>query len=88
MWAAARPGYTAPTRKETGGRLLDAVHGEIISQVKDKLEDKDATLIQDGWSDLHKSPVIASSLYTQDKCHFLSPTDKGSNKKTASFCVQ
>ena len=36
------------------------------------LEEKNAALILDGWSDIHNTPVIASSLHCDGKSYFLS----------------
>lgn len=45
------------------------------------------TMMQDGWSDIHNTPVIASSLHCGEKSFFLSANDTGAHKKTASFCA-
>ena len=43
--------------------------------------------MQDGWSDIHNHPVIATSLSTSSKTYFLSATETGMNKKTAQYCT-
>lgn len=43
--------------------------------------------MQDGLSDIHNSPVIASSLHLEGKFYFLSATGTGADKKTASVCT-
>ena len=78
-----RPGYTPPSRKPLSGELLDRVHGNIREQVKADLQGKGVTLLQDGRSDIHNSPVIASSLHCEGKAYFLSAI--GTNKKTAAY---
>ena len=43
-------------------------------------------MIQDGWSDSHNTPVIASCVHTGDNAYFVSSVDSGSNKKTTTYC--
>ena len=45
------------------------------------------TLIQDGWSDIHNNPVIATAIHTGSKTYFLNAVDTGAHKKTASYCA-
>ena len=82
-----RPGYTAPNRKDIGGHLLDKVHDKITSQVSAEMKGKDVVLIQDGWSDIHNTPVIATSLQCDGNTYFMSAIDTGTNKKTAAYCT-
>ena len=42
-------------------------------------------MIQDGWSDIHNNPVIATSIHTGSETYFLNAVDTGPNKKTASL---
>ena len=48
---------------------------------------KDVTLVQDGWSNIHNNPVIATSIHTGTKTYFLNAVNTGSNKQNASFCA-
>lgn len=82
-----RPGYQAPTRKALAGDLLDSVHEKITCSMKEELKGKEVTMMQDGWSDIHNTPVIASTLHCQEKSYFLSAVDTGANKKTAEYCT-
>ena len=82
-----RPGYNPPNRKDVGGQLLDQVHDKITTKVSAELKDKEVVLIQDGWSDIHNTPVIATSLQCEGKSFFLSAVDAGTNKKTAAYCT-
>ena len=43
--------------------------------------------MQDGWSDIHNAPVIATSLNSEGSAHFLSAIDTGTNKKIAVYCT-
>ncbi|KAI6651907.1 hypothetical protein LOD99_4786 [Oopsacas minuta] len=58
-----RPGYTPPTRKSLAGGLLDKTFNEVTTMTASALEGKDVTLVQDGWSDIHNSPVIAHCVH-------------------------
>ena len=82
-----RLGYSSPNRKYLSGRLLDCVHDHILEHIGRELHNKDFTLVQDGWSDIHNDPVIATSIHTGSKSYFLNAVDTGSNKKTASYCA-
>ena len=82
-----RPGYKPPNRASIGGQLLDQVHDKITTKVSDEMKGKDAVLIQDGWSDIHNTPVIATSLQCERKAYFMSAIDTGTNKKTAAYCT-
>ena len=82
-----RPGYTPPTRKNPAGGLLDKIFNEITIMTASALEGKDVTLVQDGWSDIHNSPVIAHCVHTGERSYFLNSVDTGSNNKTATYCI-
>ena len=82
-----RPGYTPPDRKEIGGHLLDEVHEKLTTKMKTELQGKDVVMMQDGWSDIHNAPVIATSLHSEGLAYFLLAVDTGTNKKTAAYCT-
>lgn len=82
-----RPGYCSPNRKDTGGSLLDRIHEKITKEMKSHFQGQDAVLVQDGWSDIHNSPIFASSLHMGGKSFFLSAVKTGTNKKTAQYCT-
>lgn len=88
MISKLRPGYTPPNRKTLGGALLDKVHDSLNTAASKSLQGKDVTLIQDGWSDVHNSPVIAHCVHTGSKAFFLSSVETGTNKKTAEYCAE
>jgi len=52
------------------------------------LKDEPVTLIQDGWSDIHNSPVIAHCIHTGSKAYFLCSDETGANKKTSDYCAE
>ncbi|KAI6647466.1 hypothetical protein LOD99_12462 [Oopsacas minuta] len=81
-----RPGYT-PTRKSLAGGLLDKTFNEVTTITASALEGKDVTLVQDGWSDIHNSPVIAHCVHSRERFYFLNSVDTGSYKKTATYCT-
>ena len=59
-----RPGCSPSNRKQLSGQLLDKVHDQINELSVEQTRDKDVTLIQDGWSDIHNNPVIATAIHT------------------------
>ena len=44
-------------------------------------------MMQDGRSDIHNTPVIATSLHTDGAAFFLTAVETGRNKKTAAYCT-
>jgi len=52
------PGYDPPNRKQFGD-LLNKIQDEAQTELKGKT----VTLMQDGWSDIHNTPVIANVVY-------------------------
>lgn len=84
-----RPGYTPPSRKQIGGRLLDTVHEEIVQEIRAKLTEKETiVLTQDGWSSVTNDPIIAHTFNDGKENYLLNIKDTGSNKKTAQFCFE
>lgn len=73
--------------KNIGGYLLDNVHEKLKTNMRKDLEGKNPVLIQDGWSDIHNTPVIASSLHCNGKSYFLSAVDTGNNKQKKMLSI-
>ena len=82
-----RPGYKAPSHIDIGGELLEEVHDKITEKMNTELEGKDLTMMQDGWSDVHNTPAIATTIHCKEKSFVLSAIETGANKKTASYCT-
>ena len=79
---AMRPGYKPPSRKILAGRLLDTVHEEVMTEMKDKISHKQTlVLTQDGWSLVRNDPIIAHSFNDGKNNHLLNIKDTGSAKK-------
>jgi hypothetical protein len=81
-----RPGYKPPSRKQIGGTLLDTVHDQVTEDMKAILNGKTATLVEDGLSNVHNEPIIASCLQVEGKSFFLHSYDTGSMTKSAENC--
>ena len=43
--------------------------------------------MQDGWSDIHNTPVIAGNVHTGEKSYFIFAIDTSTNRKTADYCA-
>ena len=82
-----RPGYQPPNRKYIGGSLLDRTHEKLTTSMKTQLQGKEVVIMQNGWSDIHNTPVIAISLHCDGSAFFLSAIGTGINKKTVSYCT-
>lgn len=84
-----RPGYKPPNREILAGRLLDEIHEEVLTEVKEKVGYQDTlVLTQDGWSSVKNDPIIAHSFYDGKENYLLNIEDTGSEKKTAQFCFE
>jgi len=83
-----RPGYKPTNRKELSNSLLDKVYNSINEQVAVELAGQEVTLVQDGWSDIHNNPVIASCVHTGNKSYFVNAESTGAAKKTATYCAE
>jgi hypothetical protein len=83
-----RPAYKLPSHETVGGKVLDRIYDDIEEIVKQELHQKHVTIMQDGWSDMHRSPVIAHSLSNGSNNYFIKAHSTGSSAKTAVFCAQ
>ena len=81
-----RPGYKPPTRKALGEKHLDSVTEKLKGEMKEQLEGKMVTLVEDGWSNIHNDPVVATCLNVGGKSFFLDAKDTGSMTKSAENC--
>ena len=54
--------------------------------MKDDIKGKSGTLVQDGWSNVHNEPVVASCLHVDNKVYFLDSHDTGAMTKSADNC--
>jgi len=73
------------TRPGIGKKLLSRnVEGSIGSHLKGKM----AVVCQDGWSNVNREPIVASSIYCDGKTFPLDYREVGSDKKTADYCFQ
>lgn len=61
---------------------------EVKTAIATALAGKEVTLIQNGWSNIHDEPVIATNVHTGCQSYLLSTTDSGANKKTAEYCAE
>lgn len=82
-----RPGYNPPNRKDISGPLLDQVHDKLKTKMKYEIQGKNVVLVQDGWSDIHNTPVIASSIHCDidGSSYFLSAVNTGTKKCTILY---
>ena len=87
MCSLLRPGYTPPpNRKDIAGSLLDNVYGGLKEDMLEAVSGKTATLVEDGWSNIHNEPVIASCLQVGKEVYFLDSHDTGAMTKSAENC--
>lgn len=84
-----RPGYKPPTRFALADKHLDQVCDEMEEKMKLELDGKTVTLVEDGWSNIHNDPVVATCITTANgQSFFLDAHDTGAMQKTAENCKQ
>ncbi|KAG8175006.1 hypothetical protein JTE90_014341 [Oedothorax gibbosus] len=63
MMMTLRPGYSGPSSKELGGKLLDVESDDVDNSIRKHLsENTSVTLLLNGWSNVKKDPVIATCI--------------------------
>ena len=55
----------------------------LTEEMKAKISGKSATLIEDGWSNIHNEPIIASCLQVEGKSYYLDSSDAKAMTKSA-----
>lgn len=60
---------------------------ELKTKMKDEIQGGNVVLVQDEWSDIHNTTVIASSINCDGSSYFLSAVNTGTNKKNAQYCT-
>ena len=85
-----RPGMGGklPTRRELAGKYLDREHSLIDAEMKSRLEGKNVVLSQDGWSNIHRQPIIASCIHILGKTFLHDAVDVKDEKKDAKYCAE
>ena len=79
----------SPSRKAVASPLLDAVTEQHNEQIRADLQGCDnATLVQDGWSNIHNEPVIATCLLVNDKSYLLDSVATGTMTKSSDDCKE
>lgn len=94
MISALRPNYAPQSRLDLAQELLNEVHEEIdnnmnadISRMKNT-NNRPLVLMQDGWSNLHNDPILASSVSTGKETYLLKAKDCETVKKTAEYASE
>lgn len=83
-----RPGYTPPKREALATTLLDKVYEDLHNKMKTKVEGKEVCIAQDGWSDVHNSPIISHTMVVEGKSFLLNAVECGSSTKDAKYCAE
>ena len=69
-----RPGYTPPSRIAVGNTLLNEVYNEKYTVCKERVKGKSVSMELDGWSNIHREPVVCCSITTYEGDTFLTST--------------
>ena len=67
--------------------MLDTVNDNLEENMKSAISGKTATYIEDGWSNIHNEPVIASCLQVEGKNYFLASYEAKAMTKSAENLV-
>ena len=67
--------------------MLDTVNDNLEEDMKTAISGKTATYIEDGWSNIHNEPVIASCLQVEGKNYFLASYEAKAMTKSAENLV-
>ncbi len=54
---------------------MDEVCTDMTEKMKSQLDGKIVTLVEDGWSNIHNEPVVATCLTVNGKSYFLDAHD-------------
>lgn len=68
--------------------ILDCIiviTSQLQNEQRWETQGQEAILLQDGWSDIHNTYVIASSLHVKEKSYFLSAVETGTNQRSAAY---
>lgn len=76
------------SRKQLAGPLLDEAHATVIEEMKSLLKNKMCVVSQDGWSNVHNEPIVATTIHCDETSYPLDSTYTGSEKKTAEYCFE
>ena len=60
---------------------------QVRDIMRSDISGKTATLVEDGWSNIHNEPVIASSLQVDGKSYFLDSYYAGAMTKSGQNCA-
>ena len=71
------------SRKMLSGTLLDGTYKDVISKMKTVLKGNFCVLSQDGWSNIHNHPIVATTIHYNGETYPLDFIDTGSETKTA-----
>ncbi|XP_065641917.1 uncharacterized protein LOC136073741 [Hydra vulgaris] len=69
-----RPGYSGPTRKDVADKLLTIVFDKEKGNVKNALNGEIVNIALDGWSNVHKEPIICVTVTTETSDVYLADT--------------
>ena len=85
MISVLRPGYEPPTSRALSGKLLDNLHDQLHENMGQQLKDKPVCLQQDGWSDVHQHPVVATCINVEGKALLHDAEESGTATKNAEY---
>ena len=73
--------------KDLAGKHLTREHDKIDEEMNKALRGRYVVLSQDGWSNIHREPIIASCLHVPGKTFLHDAVDVGDLTKNAEYCA-
>ena len=76
------------SRKKLAGPLLNEAYDEVVNEMKSLFHNKMCVVSQDGWSNIHNEPIIASTIHCEGKSYPLDAKCAAGETKTAEYCFE
>ena len=79
-----RPSHVPPDRRKLGDELLNGVYKKCQNRSKALLKNEEITLNLDGWSNIHKEPVVCvAATASNSDAYLIDSVNTGSESHTA-----
>ena len=75
------------SRKDLAGKHLTREDDKIDDEMNSALQGRYVVMSQDGWSNIHREPIIASCLHVPGKTFLHEAVDVGDLTKDAAYCA-
>lgn len=80
-----RPGYSPPSRFDIGGKLLDNVYDKMLEEFSNELKGKTVCMAMDGWSNIHREPIVCVSVSMEGKTYLVDTVDTSGHSHVSEY---